>query len=58
MAFLLSEHRLGLAEFYTETSCTAKGDVVARRYFEDVYRFAFENSEEPNIAENWNRSAS
>ncbi|EPX79303.1 hypothetical protein thalar_02128 [Litoreibacter arenae DSM 19593] len=55
MAFLLSEHRLGLAEFHAATSCTAKNGDVARRFFEDVYRFAFENGEEPDIAKYWNR---
>ncbi|WP_281859418.1 hypothetical protein [Litoreibacter halocynthiae] len=55
MAFLLSEHRLGLAEFHTATSCTAKDGVFARRFFEDVYRFAFENGEEPDISKYWNR---
>jgi len=55
MAFLLSEHRLGRAEFHTATSCIAKDDVFARRFFEDVYRFAFETGEEPDIASYWNR---
>ncbi|WP_147391968.1 hypothetical protein [Paracoccus onubensis] len=40
---------LGMERFYSSTSCYAKDETTARRFFNDVYRYAFEGGEEPYV---------
>lgn len=40
---------LGAERFYRSTSCYAKDEATARRFFNDVYRYAFEGGEEPYV---------
>ncbi len=39
----------GVERFYRFTSCDAKDEATARRFFNDVYRYAFEGGEEPDV---------
>ncbi|WP_298362589.1 hypothetical protein [uncultured Litoreibacter sp.] len=55
LMFLLKEDRLGSSEFYAATSCSARNEVAARAFFEDVFKYAFEGGEEPSISEYRNR---
>ncbi len=41
--------------FYEATACTARDEKSARRFFEDVYKYAFEDGEEPDITDYWDR---
>ena len=51
----ISECNLGLDQFYDATMCNAKDEASARRFFEDVYKYAFEGGEEPDVTNYWNR---
>ena len=45
----LQEGRLGMERFRRATACSAKDESTARRFFHDVYRYAFEGGEEPYV---------
>ena len=40
---------LGMERFRRSTACNAKDEATARRFFNDVYRYAFEGGEEPYV---------
>lgn len=43
------------ADFNDATMCTARDADAARHFFEKVYTFAFEDGDEPDVAEYWKR---
>lgn len=47
--FLLKNNRLGMRDFYRATACYAKDEETASRFFRDVYKYAFEAGEEPDL---------
>jgi len=49
MIQLLKEKRLGLDEFRRVTACVAANERAAHKFFEDVYKYAFEDGEEPDL---------
>jgi hypothetical protein len=51
----LKRNSLGCEEFYSATSCIARNEKLAQKFFKDVYAYAFENGEEPDIENYWNR---
>ena len=51
----LKENLLGAAEFRRFTACSARNEETARQFFKDVYAYAFEDGEEPDVADYWNR---
>ncbi|WP_143181948.1 hypothetical protein [Thalassospira sp. TSL5-1] len=51
----LKEHRLGATEFRRFTACSARDEKTARQFFKDVYAYAFEGGEEPDVRDYWNR---
>ncbi len=55
MKYLLNKDALGSKDFYRATSCTARNEITARQFFNDVYAYAFENGEEPDFEDYWNR---
>ena len=55
MSHLISTRQLGVAEFKRATACTARDEISAQRFFEDVYNYAFEGGEEPDLTNYWNR---
>ena len=55
MGTLLKNDHLGAEEFRRTTACMAKSDASAKQFFKDVYDYAFENGEEPEIADYRNR---
>ena len=40
---------LGMERFRRSTACNAKDEATARRFFNDVYRYAFEGGEDPYV---------
>ena len=46
---------LDASQFYRATACDAKDEASARKFFEDVYKYAFEGGEEPDVTNYWNR---
>ncbi|WP_143181947.1 hypothetical protein [Thalassospira sp. TSL5-1] len=46
----LKENRLGAAEFYSATACSTHEE-EARQFFRDVYAYAFEGGEEPDVGD-------
>ena len=40
---------LGKEQFRRSTACNAKDEATALRFFNDVYRYAFEEGEEPYV---------
>jgi hypothetical protein len=55
MELLLEKNVLGVTEFKKATACEPRDHNAARSFFEQVYRFAFEDGDEPDLAEYWNR---
>lgn len=51
----LDQGRLGAAEFRRFTACTARDELSARSFFDAVYRYAFEDGDEPEVADYWDR---
>ncbi|WP_157779748.1 hypothetical protein [Celeribacter ethanolicus] len=51
----LKYNLLGMDDFRWATACVAKDEKSARRFFEDVYKYAFESGEEPDVTDYWNR---
>ncbi len=51
----LKDNLLGAAEFRRFTACRARDEETARRFFKDVYAYAFEGGEEPDVRDYWNR---
>ena len=51
----LKENLLGAAEFRRFTACNARDEKTARQFFKDVYAYAFEGGEEPDVRDYWNR---
>ena len=51
----LAEGNLGLNQFYEATACKAKDEDSARKFFEDIYKYAFEGGDEPDVTNYWNR---
>ncbi|WP_143181946.1 hypothetical protein [Thalassospira sp. TSL5-1] len=47
----LKENLLGAAEFRRFTACSARDEKTARQFFRDVYAYAFEDGEEPDVAD-------
>ena len=43
----LQLHTLGMKQFRRSTACEAKDEATAQRFFHDVFRYAFEEGEEP-----------
>ncbi|WP_226553570.1 hypothetical protein [Celeribacter naphthalenivorans] len=41
--------------FLFTTACKARDEQSARRFFEDVYKYAFEGGEEPDVTDYWDR---
>lgn len=46
---------LGARDFRRATACTARNEDSARRFFEKVYAYAFEDGEEPDVSDYWDR---
>ena len=46
---------LGEKDFYDSTACSARNEESARQFFKDVYAYAFEGGEEPDVRDYWNR---
>lgn len=46
---LLRSNELRAQDFRRATACDAKDEGAARRFFEDVYKYAFEGGEEPDV---------
>ncbi|OKH89534.1 hypothetical protein [Thalassospira sp. TSL5-1] len=51
----LKENRLAADEFRRFTACSACNEETARQFFKDVYAYAFEGGEEPDVRDYWNR---
>ncbi|WP_226553568.1 hypothetical protein [Celeribacter naphthalenivorans] len=51
----LQHKLLGVTDFRRATACTARDEQSARRFFEDVYKYAFEGGEEPDVTDYWDR---
>lgn len=51
----MNSGELNAAQFRRATACTAKDEVHAREFFSAVCKYAFENGEEPDIMDYWNR---
>ncbi|TNE66313.1 MAG: hypothetical protein EP336_10600 [Rhodobacteraceae bacterium] len=51
----LQRKLFGLDEFLRATACDARDEQSARRFFEDVYKYAFEGGEEPDVTDYWDR---
>jgi hypothetical protein len=49
MNYLLSKEELGATEFYRATSCSPRNEYAAKQFFKNVYAYAFDNGEEPDI---------
>ncbi|TNE66315.1 MAG: hypothetical protein EP336_10610 [Rhodobacteraceae bacterium] len=50
------KHQLfGTDDFYDATACDARDKQSARQFFEDVYKYAFEGGEEPDVTDYWDR---
>ena len=52
---LLEHGSLSKESFLRFTACDAKDEASAKRFFEDVYNYAFEGGEEPDLTNYWNR---
>ncbi|KZB51063.1 hypothetical protein [Thalassospira xiamenensis] len=51
----LNNDWLGEKDFYDATACTARDERAARQFFRDVYAYAFEGGEEPEVPDYWSR---
>lgn len=51
----LDKKLLGSAEFRRSTSCKARDERAAQKFFKAVYAYAFEGGEEPDVTDYWNR---
>jgi len=49
----IKERFYGMNDFYDATSCLARDEKSARKFFEDVYKYAFEGGEEPEVGDYW-----
>ena len=54
----LRNQKLGKEQFYRATSCKARDEQSAHRFFEDVYKYAFEGGKEPDVTDYWDRPKS
>ena len=55
LRYLLDSNMLYADDFYEATACKAKDEASARKFFEDVYKYAFEGGEEPDVTDYWDR---
>ncbi|WP_298362586.1 hypothetical protein [uncultured Litoreibacter sp.] len=51
----LENDRLNEEAFNLATSCTARSREMAQIFFEKVFKYAFEEGEEPEVTQYWNR---
>ena len=55
MIFILRNDEFDKNDFYYATACEARNKESARQFFKDVYAYAFEGGEEPDVRDYWNR---
>ena len=51
MLELLKEGGLSAADFYSATACSARNEETAQKFFRDVFAYAFEGGEEPDVSD-------